>query len=819
MNPPQRPLFSHALTWLLGASVGVIFGASALAQTAASTDINPTVPSDINPSVGRGADSTADAPKDEQPIQRVQVDWNSGAIEERVERVLALMTLDEKIGQLCQISVGGETLPDHVAADIRHGRVGSVFYTGSAKQTREAQRIALEESRLGIPLLSPRDVVHGFRTVFPIPLGQAASWNPELIEQAASVAAREARAEGVNWTFAPMLDISRDARWGRIAESPGEDPLLAAAFARACVRGYQRGGKDWRGIAACGKHFVAYGLSEGGRDYNRVQVAQGELLSVYMRPFEAAADAGCMTMMTGFNTINGVPATANASLVRGVLKHDWGFDGLVVSDWSSVLELIDHGFATDRKEAALLAFGAGVDMEMATSTFRENLRSLLDEGQMEAALIDDAVRRILRVKLQVALPTPGDRPADGDEPSKPTAESLALAEELATQSIVLLKNDGLLPLAPADLKRIAVIGPLADAARDQLGCWMLDGRESEARTPLAAIRDAVGPQVQVDYVQALDSPIDDQTEKLDAAAQAAAQADVALVFVGESWWMNGEARSRVNLDLSGAQSRLLRRVAQTGTPTVLVCLAGRPLTIGREVALSDAAFYAWHPGTMGGAALANLLVGRASPSGKLPVTFPKHVGQSPVYYNHPATGRPALAGTTALIGSGRLDYPEEQKYRSHYIDSDPFPLFPFGYGLAYTTFEYGTTELSTDEIAPGQTLTLRTRLSNTGERSGEEVAQLYVADVAGRLVRPVRELKAFRRVKLSAGESTVVEFQLSTDELAYYDNEGRRVLEPGEFRVAVGGNSDVELATTFRLTGSRLVRSERGGVRVRADDE
>ncbi|MCA9240160.1 MAG: glycoside hydrolase family 3 C-terminal domain-containing protein, partial [Planctomycetales bacterium] len=748
----------------------------------------------------------AKGPSNEAPIQRVEVDWRSGPIEERVNRVLALMTLDEKIGQLCQTSVGGDALPDDLAADIRHGRVGSIFYTGSASQTREAQRIAIEESRLGIPLLTPRDVIHGFRTVFPIPLGQAASWNPELIEQAAAIAAREARAEGVNWTFAPMLDISRDARWGRIAESPGEDPLLAEQFACASVRGYQRGDSNAPGIAACGKHFVAYGLSEGGRDYNRAQVAQAELLNVYLRPFKAAADAGCLTMMTGFNTINGVPATANRPLVRGVLKNKWRFDGLVVSDWSSVLELIEHGFAQDPREAALRAFGAGVDMEMATTTYREHLAELLDAGLIDTGLLDDAVSRILRVKLQVALPPAGaGQPAPSSEP---TGESLELAKELATQSTVLLKNDGLLPLDTEGLKRVAVLGPLADAARDQLGCWMLDGRVRDAITPLAALRSAVGDDVEVDFVAGLDSPIDSQTEGLAAAAAAAERADVAVVFVGEGWWMNGEARSRVDLNLSGAQSELLRRVTATGTPTVLVCLAGRPLTIGAEAELSNAVMFAWHPGVMGGPAIVDLLLGAANPSGKLPVTFPKHVGQEPLYYNRPATGRPALAGTTALIGSGRADYPDEQKYRSHYIDSDPFPLFPFGFGLSYTSFEYGHIELSSDVISPGQTLAVRATLTNVGPCEGEEVAQLYVRDVAGSLVRPVRELKGFRRIRLSPGESTVLEFALAADDLAYCDNNGRRVLEPGEFRVGVGGDSTVELTTGFHLNGTKLVNAD-----------
>ena len=641
----QLPLFPAAC---LVAAI-----AFATAERAGGQDINPS----INPSVpaDEGQDPTVE--ERDAPIERVDVDWYSGTVEERIERVLALMSMDEKIGQLCQISVGGKSLPEGIAADIRYGRVGSVFYTGNADLTREAKRVAREESRLGIPLLTPRDVIHGFRTVFPIPLGQAATWNPELAEQAAAVAGREARAEGVNWTFAPMLDISRDARWGRIAESPGEDPYLAAQLAKAWVSGYQQGGDDWRGIAACGKHYVAYGLSEGGRDYNRAQVAGSELFNVYLKPFQAAVDSGCMSIMTGFNTINGIPATGHQPLIRGVLKEDWQFSGLVVSDWSSVVEMIPHGYAADEQQAARRAIQAGIDMEMATSTYSDYLKELVETGRIEQELVDDAVRRILRIKLQVALPPQGGSSADSMATSAPTEDSLELARKMTAQSIVLLKNEGVLPLQQSNLKRVAVIGPMADAARDQLGCWMLDGSPDEALTPLAALRASLGNDVEVSMAAALESPIDEDTSRVADAVAAAKEADVALVFVGESWWMNGEARSRVDLSLSGAQSELVRHVASTGTPTVLVCLSGRPLTIGAEVELADAVLFAWHPGTMGGPAIADLLLGVESPSGKLPVTFPKHVGQSPLYYNHPRTGRPALPDTTALVGSGRADFP------------------------------------------------------------------------------------------------------------------------------------------------------------------
>lgn len=757
-------------------------------------------PAAINPAVEPKREAV---PADAAPIERVDFDWYSGTVEERIQRLLQLMTFDEKVGQLSQISSGGDALDPRVAQDIRHGRIGSLFYTGNPDVTREAKRIALEESRLGIPLLAPRDVIHGFRTVFPIPLGQAASWNPELIEEAAHVAAGEARAAEVNWTFAPMLDVCRDARWGRIAESPGEDPLLASAFALATVRGYQKDGPHWRGIAACAKHFVAYGLSEGGRDYNRAQVANSELHHVFLAPFRAAVDADCLTVMSGFNTINGIPATGHQPLLRGVLKDRWGFDGLVVSDWSSVVEMIEHGYVRDEQHAAAKALQAGIDMEMATSTFREHLRMLVEQGELQEETIDEAVERVLRVKIAVALPPEPPAPPAPPPLSAPTEQSLALARKLARQSVVLLKNDDLLPLDAAKLKRVAVIGPLADAPRDQLGCWMLDGRPEEAVTPLAALREALTGKAKILAASGLESSTDQSTDGLSDAVAVAQDADVAIVFVGEGWWLSGEARSRVELSLPGAQSELVRQVANTGTPVVLVCLAGRPLTIGEEVDLSSAVLFAWHPGTMGGPAIADLLLGVESPSGKLPVTFPKHVGQSPLYYNHPRTGRPPLPGTQALIGSDRADFPEPQKYRSHYIDSDPFPLFSFGFGLAYTQFEYGEVELSASEICAGQTLAVRVKLTNVGKRGGEEVAQLYVRDVTASLVRPVRELKAFRRVRLAPGESSVLEFALDAEDLAYFDNHGRKVLEPGEFRLGVGGDSTAPLSASFQLKGGR----------------
>lgn len=759
----------------------------------------------INPEVAEAV-VEADPLIEPETLPAVDIDLTTGTVDEVARRALGVMSLREKIGQLCQVAAFGIDLPEETAEDLRGGRIGSLFYTGSPEQTREAKRIALEESRLGLPLLTPRDVIHGFETVFPIPLGQAASWDPALIEEASAIAADEARAVGVNWTFAPMLDICRDARWGRIAESVGEDPLLASAAAEAMVRGFQQpvegadGEVTYEGIAACAKHFAAYGLTEGGRDYNRAEVSVSELNNVILPPFHTAAEVGCATFMTGFSTVNGVPATGSRELVTDLLKDRWGFEGFVVSDWTSVIEMIDHGYAADRRDAARLAATAGLDMEMASTTFREHLLGLVESGAVKESLIDDAVLRVLRVKLQFAMPRDDDPLAD-----QPLEARREVARRLARESCVLLKNDNAaLPLSAEELKKVAVIGPLADAARDQMGCWMLDGKPDAAVSVLSALRESLGDGIELAYAAGSASSIDASTGGIAAAVAAAKGADVAIVCVGEGWNLSGEARSRADLHLPGSQRQLVRAVAESGTPVVLVVLSGRPLTIGDETELAEAVLYAWHPGTMGGPAIADLLLGVESPSGKLPATFPKVVGQCPLYYNHPRTGRPPLPETRALIGSGRTDFPEEQKYRSHYLDVDPFPLFPFGYGLSYTTFSYGSPELSTSAVRPGQTIGVRVRLTNTGLVAADEVAQLYVQDVTASLVRPVRELKGFRRVHLEPGESQTLEFALSTDDFAYYDNTGTLVLEPGEFRIGVGGDSTAPLTEVVTLRDSSV---------------
>jgi beta-glucosidase len=726
-----------------------------------------------------------------------------------IERLLAAMTLDEKIGQMCQVWPEAGELTPAIQDSLRKGEIGSLINCPTPELIVEAQRLVREESRLGIPLLVGRDVVHGYRTVFPIPLGQAASWNPAMIERAAAVAAEEARSHGINWTFAPMVDVGRDPRWGRVAETLGEDPRLSGELAAAMVRGFQQE-RDGRlhGLIACAKHFAAYGLSEGGRDYNRASLSIADLHNTHLPPFRASLDAGCRTVMTTFSEVNGVPGTAHAYLLQKVLRDGWQFPGVVVSDWNSVIEMVAHGYSADESEAARQAASAGVHMEMVSPTFHKHLAGLVGQGAVEQTAIDDAVRRLLRLKLELAAePTAATKLASvAPATTGATSEllrprSLELARRAARESIVLLKNDdATLPLQRERLQKVAVIGPLADSPLSQLGCWAVDGRADDAITPLAALREALGDFVEVAYVRGTPTSYSNDAAEIEAARQAAADADVTLLFVGEDAVLSGEARSRATLELPGVQPELVKAVAAAGKPIVMVVLAGRPLAIGAECDAVDAVLYAWHPGTMGGPAIADLLLGAAAPSGKLPVTFPKNVGQAPLYYSHTNTGRPSPADFRPLSQTQGNDLAPAFQYSSHYMDGDPFPLFPFGYGLSYTTFSYDGFELGAASIGPRQTLAVRARITNTGARAGAEVAQLYVRDVAATLVRPVRELKAFRRVYLRPGESQPVEFALDADDLRYFNNEGQSVLEPGKFAVWIGGDSTATLGGEFELT-------------------
>lgn len=718
---------------------------------------------------------------------------------ETVEEIVSSMTLKEKIGQLCQSFPGGNSLSDDLAGRIRDGKVSSIFYPNNDAIVRDAQRVAVEQSRLGIPLIVARDVIHGFRTIFPIPLGQAASWNPELIEEAAEVSAFESRKVGIHWTFAPMVDISRDPRWGRIAESPGEDPVLAAAVGTAMVRGFQLPDSNGvlRGIAACPKHFVAYGLSEGGRDYNRALISRNELRNVFLPPFKACVDEQARSLMTAFNTINGIPASGHIRLLKEVLKDEWQFSGFVVSDWGSVFEMIEHGSVANKRQAAELSMKAGLDMEMVSTCYSSSLPELVNSGKIDIEMIDDAVSRIIETKARLNLFA--DPYANSSMKDLLSEEYLETARQLARQSMVLLKNDGTLPIDRKALKKIAVIGPFADAPRDQLGTWVMDAKDEDSVTPLSALKRTFGDKCEIIHVPCLQSKSLPNHSQYNAAVAAANEADLALLFVGEEESFSGEAHSRTELGLPGSQDRLVEAVGKLDVPTIMIVNAGRPLTIGKQIEQVDAVLYSWQAGTMMGPAVVDLLLGVKSPSGKLPVTFPKTVGQVPLYYNHPQTGRPAAADYTAPSLTDVKSMPENVRYASHYIDSDPFPLFPFGYGLSYAKFAYEDLDLSSRTLTKDGQITVKVRVNNTGKHPGTEVVQLYVRDLVASVVRPVRELKDFQRVPLKPGESKVVEFVLTAEQLGFYNEDEQFLIEPGKFQLWVGGDSRANLTARFQL--------------------
>jgi len=714
-------------------------------------------------------------------------------VESRTEALLARMTLQEKLGQLSQCSAGYARSDAQMAGDVRAGRWGSVMNLG-AEQRAELQRIALHESRLGIPLLFGRDVIHGYRTVFPIPLGQSASWDPELVRQASRISARETAAAGIHWTFAPMLDIARDPRWGRIAESLGEDPVLAGALGAAMVRGLQGDSLDAPdAVAACAKHYAGYGAAEGGRDYNTTWIPETLLRDIYLPPFEAAEKAGVATFMSAFNDLNGVPASGNAFLLRQVLRQEWGFDGVVVSDWKAVEELVSHGYAADSTGAAVKALTAGVDMEMVSTDYYDHLPALVADGRLDVKLVDESVRNILRLKFRLGLfdkPIPAPPAAS----AMPAPDALDIAQQLATESAVLLRNEGgLLPLSKS-VAKVAVIGPLADSRVDQMGCWVGDGQPGDVRTPLAAIREMLGPD-RVTYAAALNNSRDSSHAGFAAALDAARNASAVLLFIGEEQSLSGEARSRASLDLPGAQDQLVEEIAQAGKPVVLIVMAGRPLTFAKAAARAGAVLYAWHPGTMGGPAIANLLFGNAVPSGKLTVSFPRTAGQVPIYYNHRNTGRPPRDGSVRL--TGRVA-PEGDT--SRYIDLDNGPAYPFGYGLSYTTFQYSNLQLSSASMAKGGALTVSADVTNSGQREADEIVQLYTRQLAASLTRPVRELKAFDRVRLKPGETKTVRFTLSAASVAFHNQRGELVIEPGLFHVWVAPDSASGLRGEFRVT-------------------
>ena len=697
--------------------------------------------------------------------------------EKKIDDLLSRMTLHEKIGQMNQLS-GGDWLTE--AAE--KGEVGSILNCVDPAEINRIQKAAVERSRLGIPILVSRDVIHGFKTIFPIPLGLAATFDPELVESGARVAAVEAASCGVRWTFSPMLDISRDPRWGRIAESSGEDPYLDAVMGAAMVRGYQGNG-DSTSIAACLKHFVGYGATEGGRDYNTVELSERTLRNVYFPAFQAGVDAGAMTLMTSFNTIDGVPSTGNKWLLQDILRGEWGFDGMIVTDWNSSGEMIMHGFAKDLKDATDLAVNAGVEMDMMSYGYISFIEELVKEKKISEKQIDDAVRDILRLKFRLGL---FDNPYVNEEGSKDVLYApshLEAAKQSAIESAILLKNDNALPLK--NVKTLLVTGPLADAPYEQMGTWAFDGDETHSVTPLAALKK----DYNVIYEPGTAFSRDRSTAGIAKAKAAASRADAIVVFAGEEAILSGEAHCLSDPNLQGAQSELIAAMRQTGKKVIVVVMAGRPLTIGRDLENCDAMLYSFHPGTMGGEAIADLLSGKAVPSGKTPVTFLKTVGQAPMYYNHLNTGRPNTGTETLLMDLPLKAGQTSNGCTSYYLDSGYGPLFPFGYGLSYTTFEYSDIALDSREYTAADTIKVKFTLKNSGEYAGIEVAQLYVRDLVGSIARPVKELKGFQRVALNAGESKVVDFSLPVSALAFWNINNEYIVEPGDFQLWVATDS------------------------------
>jgi beta-glucosidase len=716
-------------------------------------------------------------------------------IEARITEMLARMTIEEKFGQLQQLDghADGRYRPEHLDL-VRKGLLGSTLNVRGAENVNHMQRVAMEESRLRIPLIFAFDVIHGYRTVFPIPLGEAASWDPEAVEEAAAIAAAEAKAAGLHWTFAPMVDIARDPRWGRIAEGSGEDPHLGSVMARARVRGFQ--GEDYSRpdkVLACAKHWVAYGAAEAGRDYNTTDMSEHTLRSVYFPPFKAAVDAGVATFMSAFNDLNGIPASGNPFTLTDVLRREWRFDGVVVSDYNSVTEMINHRFAADAADAARLALTAGVDMEMVSRSYVTEGPALVKQGRLPIAVVDEAVRRVLRLKMRAGI---FERPYADAAREKSTImrpEHRAAARRVAARSMVLLKNDaGTLPFS-ANLRHVAVIGPLADDRANMMGNWTGDGKADDVVTVVEGIRAALPSGATVTYAKGADldvaalaggtAPDAAGDAAIGKAVEAATAADAVLLVIGETGAMSGEASSRTSLDLPGRQLELAQRVLRLKKPTAVVLMNGRPLAIEWLAQHAPAILEAWFPGTEAGHAVADVVFGRHNPGGKLPVTFPRNAGQSPIYYNHKTTGRPPA---------------EKDKYTSKYLDVPWTPLYPFGHGLSYTQFHMTDVRLSAPVIGADGSVTLTTWVQNTGSWEGDEVVQVYVSDLVRSISPPVHELKAFRRVTLKPGQGRQLDFVLGPQDLGFYDRNMRWIVEPGHFEIRVSNSS----------IGGRVVRLE-----------
>lgn len=717
-------------------------------------------------------------------------------VEQKVENILSKMTLDEKIGQTALRGTSSRVkgaLPESLKDAVRKGEVGAFLNIMNTEYVDELQRIAVEESPNKIPLIFGRDIIHGFKTIFPIPLGVAASWDPKMAENTGRVSAFEGSSSGVNWTFAPMLDIARDSRWGRIAESPGEDPLLGSKMGIAYVKGFQ--GDDITSktsMIACAKHFLGYGAAIGGRDYNTAIINDPLLYNVYIPPFEAAIEEGVQTFMSSFNELNGVPASGDKKIMTDLLRRKLGFDGFVVSDWNSVTEMIPHGYAKDEKHAAELGTNAGVDMEMTSQSYEKHIKDLLKEEKLTIEQLDFLVKNILRVKIRMGLfETPfRDQNHSGNLYDE---KHLELAKEAAAKSIVLLKNKNVLPLSKG--QKIALIGPLADAPLDQLGTWAFDGDKNYSQTPSMALKSNV-----IGFEKGLKYSRDKSSELFSKAISLAKKSDIIVFVGGEEAILSGEAHSRADISLPGIQEELIHELSKLGKPIVLTIMAGRPISLGNIIDKVDGIVMAWHGGTMAGPALKEVLFGERTPEGRLPVSWPKSAGQLPYYYNHKNTGRPAVKEKFVQmydipVGAWQSSLGNE----SHYLDVGYLPEYPFGYGLSYSNISYSDIKISSEKIKEGDKISITAKIKNEGRYDAIETVQLYIQDVTGSITRPVRELKDYKKVNLEKGKEIEVSFELHTDQLKFYNQSLDYVLEKGDFNVWIAPHALGGLQESFIL--------------------
>lgn len=733
-------------------------------------------------------------------------------IEQNVDSILKLMTLDEKLGQLNLPSSGdittGQAKSSNIAKKIEEGKVGGLFNIKTVERIRDVQKVAMEKSRLKIPLLFGMDVIHGYETTFPIPLGLSSSWDMPMIQETARIAAIEASADGINWTFSPMVDVSRDARWGRVSEGSGEDVYLGSQIAIAMVKGYQGTDlTDNKTIMACVKHFALYGAPEAGRDYNTVDMSRIKMYNDYLPPYKAAVDAGVGSVMASFNEIDGIPATGNKWLMTDLLRTDWGFDGFVVTDYTGINEMVDHGMG-DLQAVSAMALNAGIDMDMVGEGLLTTLEKSYNEGKVSMATIDTAVKRMLTAKYQLGLFDDPYKYCDVERAKTEifTDEHRAFARKVSAESMVLLKNDHqTLPLKKSGT--IALIGPLANNAVNMAGTWSVATKQKNSNPLLEGLKTVIGDKAKILYAKGSnlaadlefekratmfgkEIPRDGRTDKqlLDEALEMASKSDVIIAALGESAEMSGESSSRTNLDIPQIQKDLLQALLKTGKPVVLVMFTGRPLTIEEEVETVPAILNVWFPGSEAGLAISDVLFGDVNPSGKLTATFPRNVGQIPIYYNHKNTGRP-LKNTEGTF----------EKFRSNYLDVRNEPLFPFGYGLSYTTFEYSNLKLSTNQIAMDGTIDVSVEVKNSGNYDGKEVVQLYIRDLVGSVTRPVKELKGFKKVNIKKGETKTIRFKITVEDLKFYNSNLDFVAEPGQFEVFVGTNSDTSMKAGFEV--------------------